>query len=80
MTAKADNPEAQRIQMIEHLRKNKRREIISKKRDNLALNQILQEGAGYSEQELYLPSQEDKYGYEDPSQQQLDTVDQYLNQ
>ena len=49
MTAKVDNPEARRIQMTEQLRKSKRREVISKKRENLALNQILQEGAGYSE-------------------------------
>jgi hypothetical protein len=48
MTAKADNPEAKRTQMAEQMRKDKRKEIISKKRDNLALNQILQEGAGYS--------------------------------
>ena len=79
MTAKVYNPEARRIQMTEQLRKSRRREIISKKRENLALNQILQEGEGYSEQEFYLPSQEDEYGYEDPSQQPLYTVDQYLN-
>ena len=54
--------------MTEQLRKSKRKKIISKKRENLALNQILQEGEGYSEQEFYLPSQEDEYGYEDPSQ------------
>ena len=70
MTAKVDNPEAKRIQMTEQLRKSKRREIISKKRENMALNQVLQEGAGFSELELefYLPSQEEEYGYEDPSQ------------
>ena len=79
MTVKVDNPEARRIQMTEKLRKSRRREIISKKRENLALNKILQEGEGYSEQEFYLPSQEDEYGYEDPSQQPLYTVDQYLN-
>ena len=49
MTAKVDNSEARRIQMTEQLRKNKRREIISKKRENLALNQTLQEGTGLSE-------------------------------
>ena len=49
MTAKVDNPEAKRIQMTEQLRTSKRREIISKKRENLALNQILQEGEGFSE-------------------------------
>ena len=49
MTAKVDNPEARRIQMTEQLRKSKRSEILSKKRENLALNQILQEGTGLSE-------------------------------
>ena len=49
MTAKVDNPEARRVQMTEQLRKSKRREIIYKKRENMALNQILQEGAGLSE-------------------------------
>ena len=49
MTAKVDNPEARRIQMTEQLRKSKRKEILSKKRENLALNQILLEKAGYSE-------------------------------
>ena len=49
MTAKVDNPEARRIQMTEQLRKSKRREIISKKRENMAMNQILQEGEGYTE-------------------------------
>ena len=79
MTAKADNPQARRTQMAEQMRKSKRKEIISKKRENMALNQTLQEGAGFSEQEFYLPSQEDEYGYEDPSQQPVYTVDQYLN-
>ena len=49
MAAKVDNPEARRIQMTEQLRKTKRREIISKKRENMALNQTLQEGAGLYE-------------------------------
>jgi hypothetical protein len=49
MTAKADNPEAKRTQMAEQMRKDKRKEIISKKRDNLALNQFLQERTGLSE-------------------------------
>ena len=48
MTAKVDNPEARRIQMTEQLRKSKRREILSKKRENMALDQILQEGTGLS--------------------------------
>ena len=49
MTAKADDPQARRTQMAEQMRKNKRKEIISKKRENMALNQILQEGTGLSE-------------------------------
>ena len=49
MAAKVDNPEARRIQMTEQLRKTKRKEIISKKRENMALNQTLQEGAGLYE-------------------------------
>ena len=79
MTAKVDNPEARRIQMTEQLQKTKRKEIISKKRENMALNQVLQEGAGLPDKEFYLPIQEDEYGYEDPSQRPVYTVDQYLN-
>ena len=32
LTAKVDNPEAKRIQMAEQMRKSKRREILSKRR------------------------------------------------
>ena len=32
MTAKVDDPEARRVQMAEQLRKSKRQELISKKR------------------------------------------------
>ena len=49
MAAKVDNPEARRIQMTEQLRKTKRKEIISKKRENMAMNQTLHEGAGFYE-------------------------------
>ena len=35
--------------MAEQIRKNKRKEIISKKRENMALNQFLQERTGLSE-------------------------------
>jgi len=79
MAAKVDDPEARRIQVTEQMRKSKRREIISKKRENAALNQFLQERTGLSEHEFYIPGEEDEYGYEDPSQQPLYTVDQYLN-
>ena len=50
MAAKVYNPEARRVQMTELMRMSKRKEIISKKRENMALNnQALQEGGGYSE-------------------------------
>ena len=49
MAAKVDNPEARRTQMAEQMRKSKRKEIISMKRENMALNQTLQEGTGLSE-------------------------------
>ena len=67
MTAKVDNPEAKRIQMVEQMRRSRRREVLSKKRENLALNQTLQEGAGLAEYEFYIPGEEDEYGLEDPS-------------
>ena len=67
MTAKVDNPEARRIQMAEQMRRTKRREVLSKKRENIALNQTLQEGAGLAECEFYIPGEEDEYGHEDPS-------------
>ena len=49
LNAKVGNLEAKRIQMVEQMRKSKRREILSKKRENMALNQTLQEGTGLSE-------------------------------
>ena len=49
MTAKVDNPEQKREQMAVDLRKSKRRDILSKKRQDMALNQILQANEGYSE-------------------------------
>ena len=49
MTAKADDHAHKREQMAVDLRKSKRQDLISKKRQDMALNQILQEGAGYSE-------------------------------
>ena len=49
MTVKVDNPEQKREQMAVDLRKSKRQDLISKKRQNAALNQTLQEGAGISE-------------------------------
>ena len=65
--------------MAEQMRRSKRREILSKKRENMALNQTLQEGAGLSECEFYIPGEEDEYGYEDLLQDSTQTVEQYLN-
>ena len=79
MTAKVDDLEAKRIQIADQMRKSKKQDIISKKRQNMALNQILKEVAGYSEQEFYFPCQEDEYGYDEFPQQPPQTVDQYLN-
>ena len=62
MTAKVDDPAQKRKQMAVDLRKSKRQDLISKKRQNMALNQILQEGTGFSEQAFYFPGQEDEYG------------------
>ena len=56
MAAKVDNPEARSIQMTEQLRKTKRKEIISKKRKNMALNQTPQEGAGFSRSSSNFPA------------------------
>ena len=65
MTVKVDNPAQKREQMAVNLRKSKRQDLISKKRQDMALNQILQENVGYSEQEFYFANQKDEYGYED---------------
>ena len=78
MTAKVDNPVQKREQMAVDLRKSKRQDLISKKRQEMALNQILQENVGYSEQEFYFPNQKDKYGYEEFPKQPAQTIDQYL--
>ena len=60
MTAKVDDPEAKRIQMAEQMRKSKRQELISKKR-NPPLSEIMKEldefnrKLDYHEQRLYGP-------------------------
>jgi len=48
MTAKVDDPETKRIQMAEQLRKSKRQELVSKKRWDLALNQLQREEEQHS--------------------------------
>ena len=57
MTAKVDDPTVRREQMAVDLCKSKRRDILSNKRQDMALNQILQEDVGYFEQEFYFRTQ-----------------------
>ena len=52
--------------MVEQMRKDKRREILSKRRQAHVPDQF-QEGAGLAECEFYIPGEEDEYGLEDPS-------------
>jgi hypothetical protein len=78
MTVKVDNPAQKREQMAVDLRKSKRQDLISKKRQDMARNQIPQENVVYSEQECYFANQEDEFGYEDFPLQPAQTVDQYL--
>ena len=49
MTAKVDYPEAKRIQMAEQIRKSKRQELISKKRQAYVLDQFLEGDIQYFE-------------------------------
>ena len=49
MTAKADNPEARRIKMAEQMRRSKRQQLVSKKRWDLAMNQVQREEEQYFE-------------------------------
>ena len=79
MTAKVDDPAQKREQMAVDLRRSKTQDLISKKIQNVALNQIRQEGARFSEKEFYFPNHEDEFGYEDFEQKPAQTVDQYLN-
>ena len=51
MTAKVDDPEAKRVQMAEQLRKGKRQELISKKRQAFIADQLLEGDIQYFEQE-----------------------------
>ena len=48
LTANVDNPEARRVQMAEQMRNSKQKQLMSKKRWDLALNQAQREGEQYS--------------------------------
>ncbi len=49
MTAKVDDPETKRVQMAEQLRKGKRQELISKKRQAHTADQLLEGDIQYFE-------------------------------
>ena len=79
MTAKVDDPEAKRVLMAEQLRKGKRQELISKRRQAHGPDQFLERDIQYFEQEYYeLSGQTEDPGCENLLQQSAQTVDQYL--
>jgi hypothetical protein len=64
MTAKVDNPEARRIQMVEQMRKSKRREILSKKRQTHIPDQFQEGDVQYYDQENFeLSGQAEDLGF-----------------
>ena len=76
MTAKVDNPEARRIQMVEQMRKSKRKEIISKKRQAHVPDQLYEGDIQYFDQEYFeVSGQAEDLGYGDLLQESAYTVD-----
>ena len=76
MTAKVDNPEARRIQVVEQMRKDKRREIISKKRQAHVPDQLYEGDIQYFDQEYFeVSGQAEDLGYGDFLQESTYTVD-----
>ena len=76
MTAKVDNPEARRIQVVEQMRKDKRKEIISKKRQALVPDQLYEGDIQYFDQEYFeVSGQAEDLGYGDFLQESAYTVD-----
>ena len=66
MTAKVDDPETKRVQMAEQLRKSNKQEIISKKRQALVADQLLEGDIQCFEQEYCeLSGQTEDLGLED---------------
>ena len=53
MTAKVDNPEARRIQMAEQMRRAKRKEVVSKKRQAHVPDQLYEGDIQYFDQEYF---------------------------
>ena len=76
MTAKVDNPEARRIQVVEQMRKDKRREIVSKKRQAHVPDQLYEGDIQYFDQEYFeVSGQAEDLGYGDFLQESAYTVD-----
>ena len=80
MTAKVDNPEARRVQMVEQMRKDKRREILSKRRQAHVPDQFQEGDIQYFDQEYFeLSGQAEDLGFGELLQDSTQTVEQYLN-
>ena len=80
LTAKVDNPEAKRIQMVEQMRRSKRREILSKKRQAHLPDQFQEGDIQYFDQEYFeLYGQAEDLGFGELLQDSTQTVEQYLN-
>ena len=80
MSAKVDDPEANRVQMVEQLRKSKKQELISKKRQALMADQLLEGDVHYFEQEYNeLSCQNEDLGLGGFLQQSAQTADQYID-
>jgi len=80
MTAKAVDPETRRIQMAEQMRKDKRKEILSKKRQAHIPDQFQEGDVQYYDQEYFeLSGQAEDLGFGELLQDSAQTVEQYLN-
>ena len=80
LNAKVDNPEAKRIQMVEQMRKSKRKEILSKKRHAHVPDQFHEGDVKYFDQEYFeLSGQAEDLEFGELLQDSTQTVEQYLN-
>ena len=80
LTAKVDNPEARRVQIAEQMRKSKRKEILSKKRQAHVPDQFQEGEVQYFDQEYFeLSGQAEDFGFGELLQDSTQTVEQYLN-
>ena len=79
MTAKVDEPEAKRILMAEQLRKSKRKEIISKKRQARMPDQFQEGDVQYFDHEYFERSgQAEDLGFGELLQDSAQVVEQYI--